>query len=107
MAELKKLDIGYGYTADGGVNYPFRGKGTGMMPSMTEVLKQFPDKSLLINVKSSDPAGGELLAHIYHYEATEFTVEGHDEELFASLSVCWLDRLYACCMRAYSAPYSG
>ena len=27
MAELKQLDIGYGYTADGGKTFPFRGKG--------------------------------------------------------------------------------
>ncbi|SDE23630.1 Glycerophosphoryl diester phosphodiesterase family protein, partial [Priestia aryabhattai B8W22] len=34
MAELKKLDIGYGYTADGGKTYPFRGKGVNLMPSL-------------------------------------------------------------------------
>jgi glycerophosphoryl diester phosphodiesterase len=27
MKELKALDVGYGYTADGGKTYPFRGKG--------------------------------------------------------------------------------
>src|SRR6478735_11751155 len=32
MASLKLLDIGYGYTADNGATYPFRGKGIGMMP---------------------------------------------------------------------------
>ncbi len=26
LAELKKLDAGYGYTADGGKTYPLRGK---------------------------------------------------------------------------------
>ncbi|MEK4358180.1 glycerophosphodiester phosphodiesterase family protein [Paenibacillus sp. FSL M7-1455] len=62
MAELKEADIGYGYTADGGVTYPFRGKGVGLMPSLTEVLERFPDKPLLIDVKSNDPAEGELLA---------------------------------------------
>ena len=41
MEELKKLDIGYGYTADNGKTYPFRGKGLGMMPSLDEVLKLF------------------------------------------------------------------
>ncbi len=34
MAELKELDIGYGYTADEGKTYPFRGKGVGLMPSL-------------------------------------------------------------------------
>jgi glycerophosphoryl diester phosphodiesterase len=43
MTSLKKLDIGYGYTADGGKTYPFRGKAIGLMPTLTEVLQAFPD----------------------------------------------------------------
>nr|WP_241154354.1 glycerophosphodiester phosphodiesterase family protein [Staphylospora marina] len=62
MAELKKLDIGYGYTADGGKTFPFRGKGIGMMPSLDEVFREFPDQPLLIHVKSEDPAEGKMLA---------------------------------------------
>lgn len=62
LAELKALDIGYGYTADGGKTFPFRGKGVGMMPSLDEVLAAFPDKRFLINIKGNDPAEGELLA---------------------------------------------
>ena len=62
LAELKALDIGYGYTADGGKTFPFRGKGVGLMPSLDEVLAAFPGKGLLINVKSNDPAEGEMLA---------------------------------------------
>src|SRR6476619_2769434 len=45
MAALRQLDIGYGYTADGGRTFPFRGKGGGLMPSLDEVLATFPDKS--------------------------------------------------------------
>ncbi|MFC7441618.1 glycerophosphodiester phosphodiesterase family protein [Laceyella putida] len=62
LAELKKLDIGYGYTADGGKTFPFRGKGVGLMPSLDEVLSAFPDRSLLIHVKSNDPDEGTKLA---------------------------------------------
>ena len=62
LAELKALDIGYGYTADGGKTFPFRGKGVGLMPSLDEVLATFPDKRFLINIKSNDPHEGELLA---------------------------------------------
>ena len=62
MAYLKKLDIGYGYTADGGKSFPFRGKGVGLMPTLTEVLAAFPEQRLLINVKSRDPSEGEKLA---------------------------------------------
>lgn len=62
MAELKALDIGYGYTADGGRTFPFRGKGVGLMPTMDEVLSTFPDRRFLINIKSNDPAEADLLA---------------------------------------------
>ena len=62
MAELKALDIGYGYTADGGKTFPFRGKGVGLMPTLAEVLQAFPGRRFLINVKSNDLAEGEQLA---------------------------------------------
>ncbi|MEQ1754948.1 MAG: glycerophosphodiester phosphodiesterase family protein [Micropepsaceae bacterium] len=62
MAELKTLDIGYGYTADGGRTFPFRGKGVGLMPTMDEVLSMFPNHRFLINIKSNDPAEADLLA---------------------------------------------
>ena len=62
MVELKALDVGYGYTADGGRTFPYRGKGEGMMPSLDEVFEAFPDRDFLINVKSGDPQEGSLLA---------------------------------------------
>lgn len=62
LADLKKLDIGYGYSADNGKTFPFRGKGAGLMPSLDEVLATFPERRFLINVKSNDPAEGERLA---------------------------------------------
>lgn len=64
LGDLKALDVGYGYTADGGKSYPFRGKGSGLMPSLDEVLAAFPDKQLLINVKSNDPNEGRLLSEV-------------------------------------------
>ena len=61
MDELRKLDIGYGYTADGGQSFPLRGKGVGMMPSFDEVLSQLGHLSLLINFKSPDPKEAEMV----------------------------------------------
>jgi glycerophosphoryl diester phosphodiesterase len=63
LAELKALDVGHGYTADGGKTFPFRGKGIGLMPSLDEVLGAFPDRRFLIDIKGNDPADGERLAH--------------------------------------------
>jgi glycerophosphoryl diester phosphodiesterase len=62
MADLKKLDVGYGYTADGGKTYPFRGKGVGLMPTLDEVFAEFPNRRFLIHIKSNDPREGETLA---------------------------------------------
>lgn len=52
MEYLKTLDIGYGYTFDGGETYPFRGRGVGLMPTLEEVFRHFPDRRFLINIKS-------------------------------------------------------
>ncbi len=62
MDALRALDIGYGYTADGGATYPFRGKGIGLVPELREVLEGFPDQKLLINFKSRDAREGDMLA---------------------------------------------
>lgn len=62
MSELKHLDIGYGYTADQGRTYPFRGQGIGLMPTLNEVVERFPDSSLLVHIKSNDAMEGESLA---------------------------------------------
>jgi glycerophosphoryl diester phosphodiesterase len=62
MAALKALDIGHGYTHDGGKTYPFRGRGVGLMPSLREVLAAFPRQAILLNVKSNDAVEGERLA---------------------------------------------
>lgn len=55
LAELKVLDIGYGYTADGGKTWPLRGKGVGKMPTVEEGLAALPDAPLLFNFKSKNP----------------------------------------------------
>ncbi|WP_332698789.1 glycerophosphodiester phosphodiesterase family protein [Halalkalibacter lacteus] len=62
MDELKQLDIGYGYTADNGLTYPFRGEGIGLMPSLDDVFDSFSEPAFLIHIKSDDPNEGELLA---------------------------------------------
>lgn len=61
-AALKELDIGYGYTADGGQTYPFRGRFVGAMPMLDEVFEVFPSHRFLINLKSNDVHSGEAFA---------------------------------------------
>jgi len=59
LAELKALDIGYGYTADGGATYPFRGQLIGAMPTLNEVLAEFPETRFMVNLKHSKAFEGE------------------------------------------------
>lgn len=61
MAYLRTLDVGYGYTADGGRTFPLRGKGVGLMPTLEEVLTAFPTQGFQINIKSNDPSEADRL----------------------------------------------
>ena len=61
MTYLRTLDIGYGYTPDGGKTFPFRGKGVGLMPTLEEVYRTFPGKKFLVNIKSNRPGEAEQL----------------------------------------------
>jgi len=60
-AYLKSLDIGFGYTSDGGKTYPFRGLYIGGMPTLEEVFKAFPKTHLLINIKGDKQEEAWLL----------------------------------------------
>jgi glycerophosphoryl diester phosphodiesterase len=61
LAELKKLDVGYGYTADGGRTYPFRGKGIGGMPTVEEMLREIPTSGIIFVFKSKLPGDADAL----------------------------------------------
>jgi glycerophosphoryl diester phosphodiesterase len=85
LQELKQLDVGYGYTADNGKTYPFRGKGVGLMPTLGEVFAAFPTESLLIHIKSNDPQEGlqlaEFLAELPQERLRQLAVYGGDEPI--------------------------
>lgn len=61
LAELKALDIGYGYTADAGKTYPLRGKGIGQIPTVEEGLEALPSRPLLFNFKSRNAGEADQL----------------------------------------------
>ncbi|MFO1184462.1 MAG: glycerophosphodiester phosphodiesterase family protein [Bauldia sp.] len=62
MTYLKTLDVGYGYSADGGKTFPLRGTGVGLMPSFAETMAAFPGRHFLVNFKSNDAAEGQRFA---------------------------------------------
>jgi glycerophosphoryl diester phosphodiesterase len=55
LAELKRLDAGYRWTNDGGRTYPFRGAGV-TVPTLGEVLAEFPRARLNIDIKQAQPS---------------------------------------------------
>ena len=87
LEELQALDVAYGYTADGGMTYPFRGTGVGQMPSMDEVFRWFRGNSFLIDIKANDPEDGARLArHLAELpleRRNALTVFGREEVLVA------------------------
>jgi len=61
IAHLQSLDLGYGYTADSGKSFPFRGKFVGELPELEDFISKFPGKEFLFNFKSNDRYEGEAL----------------------------------------------
>ncbi|NEZ61462.1 glycerophosphodiester phosphodiesterase [Leptolyngbyaceae cyanobacterium CCMR0082] len=117
LDSLQALDIGYGYTVDGGKTYPFRGRGVGMMPSLEEVFNAFPDRNFVINVKSQDPKEGELLAErlamLPPERQAQFMVYGADQptsiirEQFPTIRTLWPRRLKQCLIRYVALGWTG
>jgi len=117
MAELKALDIGYGYTADGGKTFPFRGRGVGLMPTLSEVLEAFPRQRFLINVKSRDAAEGAALAAVLNglpsARRADFMVYGGEEpvarlrQLAPDVRTLTRSDLKSCLLRYVAAGWSG
>jgi glycerophosphoryl diester phosphodiesterase len=64
LAELKALDIGYGYSADGGKTFPLRGKGVGLIPTVEEGLAALPNHPILFNFKSKNRKEADQLMAI-------------------------------------------
>ena len=61
MAQLRGLDAGYGYTADGGKTFPFRGKAVGYIPTFEAALAALPTVPLLYNLTGKTPDEAALL----------------------------------------------
>lgn len=117
LDELRQVDIGYGYTADGGQTFPFRGEGIGLMPSLDAVFAAFPDRDLLIHIKSNDPAEGaqlaELLRQLPTAQQRRLAVYGGDAPVAAlkaaqpEVRVMSTATLKACLLRYLALGWTG
>lgn len=65
LAALKQLDAGYRFSLDGGQTHPFRGQKL-TIPTMAEVLAQFPDLWLNVDIKQHERAVVERFCALIH-----------------------------------------
>lgn len=61
---VKRLDAGWGYTADNKRTFPFRGRAVGAIPTVEEVLQALPDKPVLFALPKDTRAALQLVAAI-------------------------------------------
>lgn len=59
LSYLRDLDVGHGYTADGGGTFPLRGRGIGGMPVAEDVLRAFPAAILIFSL--SEPRDADAI----------------------------------------------
>lgn len=106
LAELKRLDVGYGYTADGGKTFPLRGRGIGGMPTVEEALREVPRMRLFFNFKSKDPRDADGLVAAFRRAGVEiddkYAFYGHPavtrrmKQLVPGARTFWKDDMKAC-----------
>ena len=60
LVELQRFDAGYYFSSDSGQTFPFRAAEV-KIPTLTEVLEQFPTLHFTIEIKQTDPPIEELV----------------------------------------------
>jgi glycerophosphoryl diester phosphodiesterase len=63
LTELQRLDAGYSFTADGGISFPWRGRGL-QIPTLQAVYQAFPDRPINIELKGQRPGIEEELTRV-------------------------------------------
>lgn len=76
LAELQALDIGHGYSSDGGQTFPLRGKGIGKIPTVEAALAAESYKPFLFNFKNNDPDEADQLYAILKAAGRDPLIEG-------------------------------
>ena len=107
FAELRALDAGYHYSADGGATHPYRGTGV-VVPTLAELLQAFPDTPWSIEVKQQSPSIArdvvdliELLGRTQDvviasfFDATIAEVRQHNPDLLTALTIAEMAQFFA------------
>ncbi len=85
LAELKRLDAGYRFTADGGATYPFRGRGI-RVPTLREYFTEFPEARTTVEIKELPPSATETLLDLIEEcgKAEQVLVAAEDDAVMAA-----------------------
>jgi glycerophosphoryl diester phosphodiesterase len=70
LAQVQRLDAGYGFTPDGGETYPYRGRRV-RVPEIGQVFREFPGLAVNIEIKESQPGVEEALLRVIEEEGAE------------------------------------
>jgi glycerophosphoryl diester phosphodiesterase len=90
LAELRRLDAGFGFSPDGGQRFPFRGQGV-RIPTLRELLRAFPSLRLNIELKPDVPGMEEAFALLLEEErAVERVCMGSEQDALAERLVARL-----------------
>jgi glycerophosphoryl diester phosphodiesterase len=90
LAQIKALDAGYPWSADGGQTYPYRGQGI-TIPTLEELLEAFPGVRLNIDIKPQAPEVVPLFAQtLERYRRVDDVLVGsfHDDQLYRFRRLC-------------------
>ena len=60
LDELRRLDAGHNFSPDGGPTHPYRGRGV-RVPTLVEVLREFPKVAVNIEIKAATPGIDETV----------------------------------------------
>jgi len=90
LGEIKKLDAGYRWTADGGETFPYRNKNI-TIPTLEEVLQTLPGARLNIDIKPQDPdVVAPFCQLLAKYGKLDQVLVGsfHDDQLSSFRRIC-------------------
>lgn len=90
LDELKALDAGYYWTADGGATFPYRGQGL-TIPTLDEIFEAFPGYRMVIEIKKTERSlAAPFCALIRQYQMQErvLVASFHDQRMAEFRAEC-------------------
>ncbi len=86
FAELAQLDAGHGFSPDGGRTFPFRGQGI-RVPRLTELIREFPEIPLNIEIKSEGEAVVTAVVRIVRAARARIVLAAEHDSIMQAIRV--------------------